>query len=320
MNEQTENVAQAAPAPSRRTRRRRTLLAALVLILVPIAVGTAWVVNLPPGMGPLSALRNAGLPMPTVLLATFEPQSLPNPLDEIPTLDLPSPEPTTAFIPDPLAADTAGGRLSAIEGTLSAHEVIQRDLTERLETLAEGNARMAAELASQAERLVQLEATTTGIIDSVAVARREAQLARSLVETTTGEREARLELVETDVFALANALKTSRAVSSSLSERIDALAADLHLVARFGVEQTPSAPQQPSTTITTAPFQSNYHASATDAARDAPPAVQPVQGQYRVGDWMAGWGVVSSIRRTPEGDHLTTPRGIVFAPPAVAEE
>ena len=320
MNEQIENTAQQAP-PARPRRRYLRLLLALLILAVPIGAGTWWVLTLPPGMGPLAAMRSAGLPVPAVLMATFEPQSLPSPLDAIPALEIPAAAGEGNAPAASGEAPSLAASLSAIEGTLRAHELIQRELTEQLQALAEENARMTAELEARGQRLAQLEAASAGLVDAVQLARDEAQHARSLAETITGQREARLELVETDVFALASALKTSRAVASSLSERIDALAADLHLVARFGSEQAPAAPVQPAATISTAPFQSNYHGSASEAAEAAPPAaVQPVQGQYRVGDWVAGWGVVSSIRRTPDGDHLTTPRGIVFAPPAASEE
>lgn len=307
-----------------RNRRRWGRLAALLLFLaLPIAAGAYWVMSQPPGTGVMSSLRTAGVPVPDAVLTLLDPGSVelaqpaPEPLAELPAAPAAQSPPPSV----PAGRDPVEERLAALEGLLTAHDAVQKDQAGEVERLASAIERFQAgleKLAGQQQANADLAAKA---LDTAELALREARHGRSLVEAATGDRDARLELLEADVLALATALRTARAINASLSDRIDSVAADLHLAARFSQGRTGPATGFGAVSSTEqAPFQSNYHSTADAAAAASPPPESVIQGQYRVGDWVAGWGVVSAIRRTPDGDHITTPRGVLFAPAAAADQ
>ena len=322
--------------PGGRRGRLAKRLAAVLVLALPLAAGGYWMMSQPPGAGVSASLRSAGIPVPDFLMTLLEPDSaapglaIPPPApaieelamqetsvpvdQESPPVEIP---PVPVAMVEPLDADPSEERMAALEGMLDAIDAVQQDQARQLEVLSARNERLEAQVEALSGDLQSAVALAAEALDAVAIARRESQHARSLVEAAGGEEDARLEMLETDVHAIATSLKTARAVRNSLSERIEALASDLHLVARFGSDGgVQDEGFRPASTTTASAFGSNYHGSADAAAGAVLPAGTAVQGQYRVGDWVAGRGVVSSIRKTPDGDYLTTPRGVLFAPPA----
>ena len=311
----------------RRNRGRLVrLFAALLAVGVVAAAGGLWVKSLPPGTGILSGLRDAGVPVPEQAIVLLETPSAGSDLPEPqPATALPPLEEPSALPPDAAPQSAGAGELAAaierIEAGMGASLAgIRSDLAEQGNAISglTGEVERLSGLVSEIEADRAADASLLQqALDEAAQARREAGHARNLIEASAGDRDARLGMLEEDVQAVAASLRTLRHMQASTGDRIDAVAADLHLLVRFGDGPGggDAATAGPASTTTTAPWQTNYYATADAAAGESGVAPESlVQGKYRVGDWVVGWGVVTAIRKTPEGDHLTTPRGTLFAP------
>ncbi len=323
------------PPAGTRSRPIRRGLPAFALLLC-FGAAAAWMLSLPSGISVTDVLREQGIPVPETAAGFFGggsgEVSAPNGTQAMPPAADAAGEaglPTIQVGPDggiapPLAPaiqpsqDRTPERLDLLEGLLAESAAAREGISGRIEDLAGGLAQLSETLDGIRDRLDAAESAAAEASEAAALARTEAHHGRSLAESAAGERNARLELVEVDIQALAAAHKTARAVIGAQSDRIEALAADLHLINRFGETARRTASPGPAETHAVAPWTSNYFPSSGAAAEAEEPAAA-VQGQYRVGDWVAGWGAVSAIRRTPEGDHLTTPRGMLFAPPQDTE-
>ena len=305
-------------------------------LLLCLGTAAAWVLTLPPGLSAADALREQGIPVPEAVSRFLGGETVagaaPNGTDAMSSATdaageagLPTTQvgPNGEIVPAGTAAlqplhDQTLERLDRMDELLAAVAATQEGVSARIGELAGGQTELKETLERIRDRLEAAESMATDAMEAAALARTEAHHGRSLAESTADERDARLEVVETDIKALAAAHKTARAVIAAQSDRIEALAADLHLLDRFGDTARPTPAPRPAETQAVAPWTSNHFPSSVAAAEAEAPAAA-VQGQYRVGDWVAGWGVVSAIRRTPEGDYLTTPRGVLFAPPQDTE-
>ncbi len=324
-----ENPESGAARPARPGRRRKLALGIVFVLFLSAAaaIGGYWVVSLPPGMGILAGLRSAGVPVPQAMIEMIEPSSGPS-----------------AGVPPVPASQTTGNGRSAVlpAGGVLPVEAFEDDLARTGEQIAELERLLTdanSKLGEQADAIIGLRDEIQGLsdhlgqleesrhadagalreaLDTARAARRKAEHARTIVESAGAGEDGRLELVEEGVQALANSHRRSRNMIATLNDRIEEVASDLDLLSYYGAGRSPAAPAGSTVTTTaSSPWQSNYY-SAADAPA-AEPRVAPeslVQGQYRVGDWIAGWGVVTAIRKTPDGDHLTTPAGNLFAPPA----
>ncbi len=333
MNTTTETEGGAPPAgeragPASRIRRLPVRLLAAILAIGLAAAGGLWMSSLPPGTGVLAGLRDAGVPVPERVMGLLEP--LPGGggrSDAQPVPDAVTAETLPALPPD------AAPQVSGTDELAAAIERVEAGLAESLDAVRSdlvGQRNAVSELSGEVERLSGLlsgfgeeRSAEASLLrqtrEEAAQALREARHARNLIEGQSDDRDARLGLIEEDVQAFAASLRNLRHMQAAVSDRIEAVASDLHLLLRFGdgTGVGDAGAAGPASTTTTAPWRSNYHSTADAAAGE--PRVAPeslVQGQYRVGDWVAGWGVVTAIRRTPDGDHLTTPRGTLFAPAA----
>ncbi len=288
------NTVPAEPAAPKRRRFRRALrLLPLSLPLVLIALGGAAVLR--PNLVPSGLADFLPQISGTAVMTGLDSDSLPDPAAELMTRIAAVEARTVELAGSAANAPPAEDQLAPLEDRLTLLETTVRTL--------------AGDLQSQTDAL-------DGLNDTAAAALREARHARGFLNDAAADDRSRAEAAEADIRAVVGSLGSLRARMSSLSGRLDALAGDLHLMARFGygqVTQNPNASR--STVIRQAPTAAAMTGSAGPRPAAEPPG-ELVQGRYRVGDWVGGWGVVTSIRKTPEGDHLTTPAGIVFAPAA----
>ncbi|MDE0254112.1 MAG: hypothetical protein OYG32_04885 [Rhodospirillaceae bacterium] len=202
-------------------------------------------------------------------------------------------------------------------------EVRVADLSARLDAALDGVSAQAevarevrslsAEIAAQRTELDALANEIAASRDIASAARRAAEGARDRVEATMSASGSEADALQSDIGALYSSLEALRGRQDRLAARVDAVAGDLHLAVRYGGDSSPAPAARAAAVERSAPGYSLYSPPGSAAPTAAPPP-DLVQGRYRVGDWLGGYGVISAIRKTQEGDHLVTPSGVVFAP------
>ena len=270
-------------------------------------------------------LVSAGLPdrgPPPVFLAGENRPSAPTPpaadsLVAIPPVSADSVALEPVIAP-PIAAPVAApspdpelrARLSALETTLMD---LRSAFADQPAISAEAAARLDEISTHVAELAVQIHAVQETATQALRTAREmasDAALETQSVEVINED-------IRQDVRAVLSRISRIEERMTSQDGRIEALAGDIHLLARYG-DGPDTPPAHPASQVTATPFMAQAAPGGTTQTPPSPPP-ELVQGRYRVGDWVGGYGVVTAIRKTPEGDHLVTPAGVVFAPaPAAA--
>ena len=210
--------------------------------------------------------------------------------------------------------DSQGNRLAELAATVNEG---MPDLAERLDGIQDEIVRLSDAVQGHEARLGELDLSVASIRDRAEAAGREASHVRNQLDLITSDSDSSSEMLKADLKAVITSLDNVRAQQFNLSGRIEALAGDLHLMSRYGYGQQADRPPQRGAVVRTAPGRNLLNAPSGQSLAPPPSSAAPpdlVQGRYRVGDWVGGHGVVSSIRKTPEGDHLVTPGGVLFAP------
>ncbi len=118
--------------------------------------------------------------------------------------------------------------------------------------------------------------------------------------------------IATNIDAVVGSLSLVKQKTADLEDMISDLSSDLYLLSRYGYGNDSRTGQARS-------FSSSVTQSSADLHTDTTsPTIR--RGDYRVGDWIQGYGEVLSIHRTVEGDYLTTENGEVFATAVPDEE
>lgn len=320
------------PKPEvRRPRRRSGQRPALILIVLVLATALGagiWTGQVPTDLGrfidgAISAATGRLSPQPP---PADQDSSLPNAVQVETTgaathpsdagQEAESPFPDTGKLFELVAdrLDSQGNRLDELAATVN--EGIP-DLAARLDGMRDEIGQLSDAVRGQEVRLGELDLSVASIRDRAEAAGREASHVRNQLDLINSDSDSSSEMLKADLKAVITSLDNVRAQQFNLSGRIEALAGDLHLMSRYGYGQQANRPPQQGAVVQTAPGRNllsapSGHSHAPPPSSAAPPDL--VQGRYRVGDWVGRHGVVSSIRKTPEGDHLVTPGGVLFAP------
>lgn len=305
----------AAPSPKRRPGMRLPLAILVLCLLATIGV---WLTGPPrayltaagwPDLGPAPIFMAGDIDLDdTVLPSAAVTTTLPSRAGE-PVLDsgLETSALTESLSPQPSGPDPILiARIDALETSLAA---LRKDI--------HGQPDISPAVVTQLDE-IRATATAQGtqietINDQAQQALRTAREVASDFRLGHQSSEVDSESIRQDVRAVFSRITRLEERFTSQDGRIEALAGDIHLLSRYGGAPEIRAVAQPSTAITAAPFLVNAAPGATHVSVPTPPP-DIIQGHYRVGDWVGGYGVVTAIRKTPEGDHLVTPAGVVFAP------
>ncbi len=341
---QKENTAgEADPKPEeQQSRKRRGWRLPLILIIpVLLAAGGAGIWNM---QAPMDLSRFID---DTISAVTGRLQQPPPPGDQSSGLPLAVQVETTgtgsansesslstpeqaAGAPGPAAGELfelLTARLDAQEDRLDGlADSVNQDMpgvAQRLDGMKDEISRLSDAIRGQEEQLGELDSSLVSVRDRAQAAGREASHVRNQLNLINSDSASSSKMLEADLKAVITSLDSVRTQQFNLSGRIEALAGDLHLMSRYGYGQQAEPTPQRSAVIHKAPGQNMLSAPSGSSLAQPPSSAAPpdlVQGRYRVGDWVGGYGVVSSIRKTPEGDHLVTPGGVLFAPAVPATE
>lgn len=163
-----------------------------------------------------------------------------------------------------------------------------------LETIREGQAGLERKLDEITTRLALREDVDMNTINGMV--ERQAFLEDRMNEATLH--------LDTRIEAVVGSLSLVKKQMASQEELIAGLSGDIYLLTRYGFGSNPRMETRGLTP-----------AGRGQGASENPVPVEPVfkRGDYRVGDWIQGYGEVLSIHRTIEGDYLMTENGEIFA-------
>ncbi len=290
INEMPKNM----PKHSKRSKRSRIrfLLIILTSALV-LGAGLLLVILNPSLLNRVMTLlpndRDTELSSPVKVESVIEPVDLVLP-DE-PILAQPVPEIGRPVEPDPAFLEVTE-QIRQLEERIAFQAAQYQTLSGQLRDMRD---EVATHTGRWAEIITRLEMTETVDIDTFTrLLDRQEHLENRQLE--------RDHFHATNMDAVVGSLSLVKQKTADLEDMISNLSSDLYLLSRYGYGNERQTgvlsgihPQRP---------------AKSSSATTSPPIRR---GDYRVGDWIQGYGEVLSIHRTVEGDYLTTENGEVFA-------
>lgn len=212
-----------------------------------------------------------------------------------------SSEPSLAPVPDQ-AIEELRNDLLELDERVAFQAKTGLELTQRLTEIKNGQDDLRKQLAEITTRLSMREGVDMDTMTTMAS--RQSHLENRLLET--GHQ------LTTSIDAIVGSLSLVKQQLARQEDMVSDLASDLYLLSRYGY----GGETQSSFPITLKRAENVNPGEITGE----PPAREIRRGDYRVGDWIQGYGEVLSIHRTVEGDHLTTENGEIFAAARPEEE
>ena len=270
----------------------------LLVVLVVLGGGTAMLVLNPALLERLAGMMSSGTPGVTsepTPLVEFEPVATAE-FNSGTISTLPPAEPGIAALPEPDPAIVAlEEKYIQLDERIAIQSSNYLDLLEQIDVVKTAQTAIQGQLAEITTRLATREPIDMDIIKNMVS--RQTHLENRFLE---GNHQ-----LATSIDAVVGSLSLVKQNLARQEDLIAALSSDLYLLSRYGYGNE------------TQPGSTSYGDqrgvfSTTDNTDDSsPPMIR--RGDYRVGDWIQGYGEVLSIHRTVEGDHLTTENGEVFA-------
>ena len=204
--------------------------------------------------------------------------------------------------------DGFADRLTGIVEIISTQNEVSTMADTRQNDLLEKQVELSAFLHSLDTRVVSLDETLRAEMARSARIRQSSSLMQTRLAELESAARADSTGLRTDVTAILSSLGQVRRSLADFEDRLTGVASDVYLITRYGYGQ----PAQPARVQSPQPGASTWTSAEGGGARiTSRRSIQ--QGDYEVGDFVGGYGVVMSIRRTPEGDYLNTENGTLFA-------